>query len=230
MPESKPVIGLSWEPKLPTFSSGTHNGSVNKSQNQTETSALWRPNSELVDGLFVPPNAPRKLNKLMRKQLKDTAGKSWFEMPAQTITPELEKDLRLLKLRGAIDPKRHYKKGDSKSKSLPKYFQASLFVGTVMESASDFFTGRLTKKERKATIADELLSDRTLAQYSQNILPNEAVISVCGMSYFFLFAHVENFCRKRKVREIEEKNRPAGNEKWKRKSRQSRKHTKQRRH
>lgn len=38
-------------------------------------------------------------------------------------------------------------------------------VGTVMESASDFFTGRLTKKERKATIADELLSDRTLAQY-----------------------------------------------------------------
>lgn len=197
MPESKPVIGLSWEPKLPTFSSGTHNASVNKSQNQTETSALWRPNSELVDGLFVPPNAPRKLNKLMRKQLKDTAGKSWFEMPAQTITPELEKDLRLLKLRGAIDPKRHYKKGDSKSKSLPKYFQ----VGTVMESASDFFTGRLTKKERKATIADELLSDRTLAQY-----------------------------RKRKVREIEEKNRPAGNEKWKRKSRQSRKHTKQRRH
>lgn len=78
MPESKPVIGLSWEPKLPTFSSGTHNGSVNKSQNQTETSALWRPNSELVDGLFVPPNAPRKLNKLMRKQLKDTAGKSWY--------------------------------------------------------------------------------------------------------------------------------------------------------
>lgn len=31
-------------------------------------------------------------------------------------------------LRGAIDPKRHYKKGDSKSKTLPKYFQASPFV------------------------------------------------------------------------------------------------------
>lgn len=38
-------------------------------------------------------------------------------------------------------------------------------VGTVVESASDFFTGRLTKKERKATIADELLSDHTLAKY-----------------------------------------------------------------
>ncbi|XP_018806205.1 rRNA-processing protein fcf2-like [Juglans regia] len=197
MPESKPVIGLSWEPKLPTLSAGTHNGSVSKSQNQTEVSALWRPPSELVDGLFVPPNDPRKLNNLMRKQLKDTTSKSWYEMPAQTITPEIEKDLRLLKLRSAIDPKRHYKKGDSKSKTLPKYFQ----LGTVVESASDFFTGRLTKKQRKATIADELLSDHTLAKY-----------------------------RKRKVQEIEKKNRPAGNDKWKRKGRQSRKYTKQRRH
>ncbi|XP_062174376.1 rRNA-processing protein fcf2 [Alnus glutinosa] len=197
MPESKPVIGLSWEPKLPNLSLGTHNVSDSKSQDQTETVALWRPNSELVDGLFVPPNDPKKLNKLMRTQLKDTTGKSWFDMPAQTITPEVEKDLRLLKLRSAIDPKRHYKKGDSKSKTLPKYFQ----VGTVIESASEFFTGRLTKKERKATLADELLSDRSLAQY-----------------------------RKRKVREIEEKNRPAGNDKWKRKpGQQSWKRGKQRR-
>ncbi|KAH6795280.1 hypothetical protein C2S51_036266 [Perilla frutescens var. frutescens] len=103
-------------------------------------------------------------------------------MPAQTITPELKKDLQLLKLRSVIDPKRHYKKGDSRSKTLPKYFQ----VGTVIESASEFFTGRLTKEERKATIADELLSDTTFHQY-----------------------------RKCKVREIEEQNRPAGVDKWK---------------
>jgi len=32
-----------------------------------------------------------------------------------------------LQLRSALDPKRHYKKGDSKSKTLPKYFQASKF-------------------------------------------------------------------------------------------------------
>lgn len=36
--------------------------------------------------------------------------------------------------------------------------------------------------------------------------------------------------RKRKVREIEEQNRPAGNEKWKIKGRQSRKRAKERRH
>lgn len=36
--------------------------------------------------------------------------------------------------------------------------------------------------------------------------------------------------RKRKVREIEEKNRPGGNDKWKIKGKQSRKRAKERRH
>lgn len=38
-------------------------------------------------------------------------------------------------------------------------------VGTVVESATDFYSGRLTKKERKATIADELLYDQTFRAY-----------------------------------------------------------------
>ena len=38
-------------------------------------------------------------------------------------------------------------------------------VGTVIESSLDFFSGRLTKKERKASLADELLSDHTLGEY-----------------------------------------------------------------
>lgn len=38
-------------------------------------------------------------------------------------------------------------------------------MGTVIESASEYFTNRLTKKERKGTIADELLSDRNLRDY-----------------------------------------------------------------
>ncbi|KAG6395490.1 hypothetical protein SASPL_146135 [Salvia splendens] len=149
--ESKAAVGLSWQPKLNLFSS------TKKGKSLAEEGALYKPESQLVDGLFVPPNDPRKLNKMARKQVKDTAGKNWFDMPAQTITPELKKDLQLLK------------------------------VGTVIESASEFFSGRLTKKERKATLADELLADSTFHQY-----------------------------RKRKVREIEEKNRPAGVDKWKR--------------
>ncbi|KAK6254282.1 Fcf2 pre-rRNA processing [Theobroma cacao] len=196
MAESKAVIGLTWEPKLPGFSfqSKTTSGSDSKSQNEPQSSALWKPNQDLVDGLFLPPSDPSKLNKLLRKQVKDTAGTAWFDMPAPTLTPELKKDLQLLKLRGAIDPKRHYKK-DSKSKALPKYFQA------MVESVTDYYSGRMTKKERKTTLADELLSDPAVKQY-----------------------------RKRKIREIEERNRPAGNEKWKIKGRQTFKRAKQRRH
>ncbi|XP_031285787.1 rRNA-processing protein fcf2-like [Pistacia vera] len=203
MTENKPVIGLSWQPKVPVLSSTVKTDShvndkgVHGSQCHREVSTLWRPNTELVDGLFVPPNNPKKLNKLLKKQMKDTVGTSWFDMPAATITPELKKDLQLLKLRNAFDPKRHYKKGDTKSKTLPKYFQ----VGTVIEPSTEFFSSRLNKKERKASLADELLSDPNLGQY-----------------------------RKRKVREIEEQNRPSGNEKWKIKGRQSQKRAKQRRH
>lgn len=35
----------------------------------------------------------------------------------------------------------------------------------MIESASEFFSGRLTKRERKETLADELLSDGTLHEY-----------------------------------------------------------------
>ncbi|KAK6913608.1 Fcf2 pre-rRNA processing, C-terminal [Dillenia turbinata] len=194
MPKGEVGIGLSWEPKMPSFSSSSAAKHVSA---KSESSTLWKPSSELVDGLFVPPNNPKIVNKLLKKQVKDTAGTNWFDMPAPTMTPQLKKDLQLLKLRSAIDPKRHYKKGDTKSKTLPKYFQASQFfhtqqcfsmaiVGTVIESSTDYFSGRLTKKERKATLADELLSDYSLSEY-----------------------------RKRKVREIEEQNQPGGNHKWK---------------
>ncbi|KAL5079684.1 hypothetical protein RYX36_008105 [Vicia faba] len=190
MLEKTPVVGLSWQPQLPF-------PSLSKATNDpSHCSTIWKPNSELVSGLFVPPNDPRKVNNLLRQQVKDTAGKRWFDMPAQTMTPELQRDLKLLKLRDAIDPKRHYKKGDSKSKTLPKYCQ----IGTVVGSPMDYFSGRLTKKERKESFADELLADKKDSAY-----------------------------RKRKVREIEEQRRPAGNEKWKIKGQSSLKRAKERR-
>ncbi|CAA2972976.1 Hypothetical predicted protein [Olea europaea subsp. europaea] len=164
MPENNAVIGISWEPRLPGFSSISAK-TENSSSHNAETSALYKASSELIDGLFVLPNDPKRLKKLLKKQIKDTAGKNWYKVSVSSIfiwfllTPELKKDLQLLKLRSAIDPTRHYKK----------------------ESAEEFYSGRLTKKERKATLADELLSDRNLGAY-----------------------------RKRKVRQIEEVTDQAG--------------------
>ncbi len=61
--------------------------------------------------------------------------RGWFELPAQQITPEVKRDLRLIRLRGAMDPKRFYKSMDQTK--FPKYFQ----FGTVVEGAADFYAG-----------------------------------------------------------------------------------------
>lgn len=73
MAESKPLIGLKWEPKLPGLSLESKTGS----SSSREMGLLWTPKSELVDGLCLPPTDPRKINKMIRKQLKDTAGSNW---------------------------------------------------------------------------------------------------------------------------------------------------------
>lgn len=44
-------------------------------------------------------------------------------MPRTDLTPELKRDLQLLKMRGVIDPKRFYKK--DKQAGFPKYSQVN---------------------------------------------------------------------------------------------------------
>lgn len=75
MENQSAAIGLSWAPKIPLLSSST-----TKSSEKAQSSQLgsaFRTESELVDGLFVPPRDPRKLNKLVKKNVKDTTGQSW---------------------------------------------------------------------------------------------------------------------------------------------------------
>ena len=84
---------------------------------------------------IAPPRAA--LAKAARRHAPDTAGKDWFDLPAQTLTEDVKRDLRLLRLRGAFDPKRHYKSFDHKK--FPRHFQ----IGTVVESAADFHSGQL---------------------------------------------------------------------------------------
>lgn len=75
------------------------------------------------------------------------------------MTPELKRDLQLLRMRHILDRKRHYKKMGKGQE--PKYFQ----VGTVIEGPTEYFSARLTKKERKQTIVDELMADEESRSY-----------------------------------------------------------------
>ena len=57
------------------------------------------------------------------KKRADTAGSAWGNMAAPELTTELKRELLVVKMRGALDPKRFYRSSDHK-KGLPKYFQA----------------------------------------------------------------------------------------------------------
>ncbi|KAK2500710.1 hypothetical protein MC885_002241 [Smutsia gigantea] len=71
----------------------------------------------------VPPYSESKyqLQKKRRKERQKTAGDGWFGMKAPELTDELKNDLKALKMRASMDPKRFYKKNDRDG--FPKYFQ-----------------------------------------------------------------------------------------------------------
>ena len=94
-----------------------------------------------------------------RKSKKpQTAGPQWFDMPAVELTDDLKRDLKLLQMRNVLDPKRFYKK--DKSLFDPKSGNTRfLQVGTIMDSALEPASHRLTKKQRKNRIVDELLAE-----------------------------------------------------------------------
>ena len=50
-------------------------------------------------GLFVAPQDRSKVRREMRKMERKTAGKGWFDMKAVEYTPELRREMRMLKLR-----------------------------------------------------------------------------------------------------------------------------------
>ena len=74
-------------------------------------------------------------------------------MPKTDLTPELRRDLQLLKMRSVLDPKRHYKKDNSKS-DVPAFSQ----VGTIIEGATEFYSSRIKNKDRKQTMLEEVIA------------------------------------------------------------------------
>jgi len=95
----------------------------------------------------------RLQQRLRRNEREKTAGADWFNMAKPELTEEKKKDLELLKMRRVLDTKTFYKKNDIQE--LPKYFE----VGTVVDNATDFYSDRIPKRQRKQTLVDELLAD-----------------------------------------------------------------------
>jgi hypothetical protein len=100
---------------------------------------------------------PIQVKKQKQQEKKATAGSDWFNLPKTELTPELRRDLQLLKMRSVLDPKRHYKKMNSKS-DVPAFSQ----VGTIVEGPTEYFNARINKKDRKGTFVEEVLAQEAV--------------------------------------------------------------------
>mmetsp|Transcript_92138 Transcript_92138/g.168966 ORF Transcript_92138/g.168966 Transcript_92138/m.168966 type:complete len:257 (-) Transcript_92138:45-815(-) len=113
-----------------------------------------------VRGAPARPLDDSKLRRKERKQAQEEQLKGWFGMQKQQLTPELEKELKALKLRGSVDPKRFYKANDSKE--LPKYFHVAYEVGGGLAPAGE----KPVAQKRGRSFLDEILHDSKVSEYT----------------------------------------------------------------
>lgn len=89
----------------------------------TPTTAAASKPKALAKQTRAPSLDPVAAAKDAKRSKPETAGKQWFDLPAVKITDEVKRDLRLLRLRGAYDPKRFYRSFDETK--FPKHFAVS---------------------------------------------------------------------------------------------------------
>ncbi|ERT01479.1 hypothetical protein HMPREF1624_02729 [Sporothrix schenckii ATCC 58251] len=89
----------------------------------------------------------------------DSAGPDWFGLQKTVLTPEAKREFQILRMRGILDPKQHFKK-DNRKNMIPKY---SVF-GTILEGTAKGERDRLTRKQRKNTMVEEVLASQ---EYNQ---------------------------------------------------------------
>lgn len=101
---------------------------------------------------------PVQVKREAKKARESNAGDKWFNMPKPELTQETKRDLQLLQMRSVLDRKRHYKK---EKVGVPQYFQ----TGTIIEGNTEYYSARLSNKERKKTLAEEILADSESRKY-----------------------------------------------------------------
>ncbi|KAL4976200.1 Fcf2 pre-rRNA processing-domain-containing protein [Aspergillus desertorum] len=139
-------------PNIPKLSSGSSLKPYIGQHNELAVIDTTRIIDPLVSNGAQSITNERAVSKAAKKD-KPTAGSDWFDLPKTELTPELKRDLQLLRMRSILDPKRHYKKESGKAQP-PKYSQ----VGTIIEGPTEFFSGRIVKRDRKKTFVEEALA------------------------------------------------------------------------
>lgn len=138
------------------FSSGEKDGNKNKMKGKGNSVIEAQRSSSLYDESSSSSSVgPKSQPKNEMKNL----GKGWFDMQPMKLDDNVRRDIKMIQMRNYLDPKRFYKNPDK--------LGAVLHVGTVIEGPSEYKSSRLTKKERKQSIVDEILADKSIKDYSK---------------------------------------------------------------
>jgi hypothetical protein len=100
------------------------------------------------------------VKKGVKRVVREDAGDGWFGMRPTPLTDELKQDLTLIRNRNYLDPKRFYKSSDPTGKVVQ--------LGTVIEGAAEYYSSRLTKKQRRNNLVDEIMADPKSSDYAKH--------------------------------------------------------------
>jgi len=105
-----------------------------------------------------------RVPQLLQKKKKEApadAGPDWFHMPKTDLTPELRRDLQLLRDRSVLAAGKQFFKKETRKDFVPQYCH----VGRLIEGPTEGAGARLTRKERKRTIVEEVLSSDVVSKF-----------------------------------------------------------------
>jgi len=117
-----------------------------------------------VRGAPVRPVDDSKLSRREARKARDQHLDKWFGMAKRTLTPEMEKELKAIKLRANFDPKRFYKAQDSRE--LPKYFTFATEVGGGMAAAGVSPSAQNVTHKSGRSFLDTILRDTKAQEWT----------------------------------------------------------------
>lgn len=101
----------------------------------------------------APKKSYRSGRVIMTETKRRSMGDGWLGMRPSPMTHSLRTDLALIRNRNCLDPKRFYKSNDV------QIGERMVQVGNVIEGASEFYSSRLIKRQRRSNLTEEVLAD-----------------------------------------------------------------------
>jgi hypothetical protein len=145
-------------------SNGSNTSALVKKNNHTTVVAVASTTTVVAPATETPKEQDKQPKELTIRTPKlavkgknaprENAGADWFNLPRTSNDPQTKRDLQMIKLRSVLAMgKQHFKK-DTRRDPFPEFSQ----IGTLVEGPTEFYSARLTGKERKRTLVEEVLS------------------------------------------------------------------------